>query len=808
MLLLLAAAAGPAACKPSIRPTSRRIVLAAIPPLLAAPSIQPAAALQHPAAVPATQLLALARTEALPDTLLPGWEPLDSVDIGARTRQAVEKQYPLNFVSYLTRCLVNWEPVTRRWWEERQAEAAAFAAAEGVSTSTPFGSMELAREEQYRAASYRSLIASVLLGLEQFQGQRGCEQLLARLRSRYASAQSQPERLRALAQLYSMLDGDLQPVDAISALLGEADNGRVAAINLPKEIDGLGSAPIAINIERPPSKNGRPAAARALVRPTGRWRSVRLIDGGAGYVDKEVVKLDMPAPPGGGEPPKIVARVRNGSLTELRLVSAGQGYVPAEGTTLDGFAMAEANGGRYELQLSAPAKAATGQEECRTARAELLAEYALIGIEVTDGGLGYNVNEPPSISLRRVMTASSADEDEDGGWAAAAELESVNLDVRIEAQVATSLSPSDLAQLQGRLSSRSATASGVGGLRLDRGMTMELLPPALTPIRSSPREPFLLPLKLPTGVFGLPADAPVERQSPLTLGDAARIFLAGGLGSSAAHTALVPIDVVKTRLQSDRDRYAGPIDCARRLAQEEGATAFTQGLGATTLGYALAGSLSFGLVELFGRLVRGAAGPGNSLLFSVPLLGIATVMATAFVACALCPFEAVRVNSVRSGKSSLETFRAVLARGGPMALFEALPASVCKEVPYVVAKIITFDRASAALLAAFPDVADTSLSGTFSLAAGAVAGIVAVIASHPADVVFTQSSRDGGTLAGAISDVRNAPELLLQGLAPRILFGAVLVALQFYLYTQLRSILGVSKAELTLVWDALTVLKT
>jgi solute carrier family 25 phosphate transporter 3 len=339
-------------------------------------------------------------------------------------------------------------------------------------------------------------------------------------------------------------------------------------------------------------------------------------------------------------------------------------------------------------------------------------------------------------------------------------------------------------------------------------MTLELLPPALAPVRALPRDPFTLPIQLRPDAFGAPAAAPVERQTPLSAGDAARIFLSGGLCGSAAHTALVPLDVVKTRLQSDLGRYAGPLDCVRTLSREEGLSAFTQGLAATTVGYALAGSLSFGLVEVFGRAVRGAAGPGNALLFSVPLLGLATVMATAFVACAVCPFEAVRVMAVRTGGSSADALKAVLARGGPAALFEALPANVLKEVPFVVAKFLTFDRASAALLAAYPEVADASLSGALSLVAGAIAGLVAVVASHPADVVFTKSNKDGGTLASAILEVREAPELLLQGLGPRLFFGALLVALQFYLYTQLRGVLGVSKADLTLVWDALTVLKT
>ena len=48
-----------------------------------------------------------------------------------------------------------------------------------------------------------------------------------------------------------------------------------------------------------------------------------------------------------------------------------------------------------------------------------------------------------------------------------------------------------------------------------------------------------------------------------------------------------------------------------------------------------------------------------------------------------------------------------------------------------------------------------------------------------------------------------APRLALKGLGPRGLFGVLLVSLQFLFYAQLRGAFGVSKADLTLVLDAL-----
>ena len=99
------------------------------------------------------------------------------------------------------------------------------------------------------------------------------------------------------------------------------------------------------------------------------------------------------------------------------------------------------------------------------------------------------------------------------------------------------------------------------------------------------------------------------------------------------------------------------------------------------------------------------------------------------------------------------------------------------------------------------------LSTLFPLLAGAIAGVIAVLASQPADVVLTRTNDDGATLGDAVASVREQPALILQGLSARMLYGVLLVSLQFLIYTNLRGLFGVSKADLTLVLDALAVLR-
>ena len=76
--------------------------------------------------------------------------------------------------------------------------------------------------------------------------------------------------------------------------------------------------------------------------------------------------------------------------------------------------------------------------------------------------------------------------------------------------------------------------------------------------------------------------------------------------------------------------------------EKEGAAGFAQGIGATVAGYAIAGSLSFGLLELFSRGLREVVGPGNALFFGTVLIALSSVLATTVRATVVCPFEAVR----------------------------------------------------------------------------------------------------------------------------------------------------------------------
>lgn len=69
--------------------------------------------------------------------------------------------------------------------------------------------------------------------------------------------------------------------------------------------------------------------------------------------------------------------------------------------------------------------------------------------------------------------------------------------------------------------------------------------------------------------------------SSLHVGLVGRYALAGAICATAGHTALVPMDVIKTRMQGSPGMYAGVGAAAKHIVKSEGAGALLLGLAPT-----------------------------------------------------------------------------------------------------------------------------------------------------------------------------------------------------------------------------------
>lgn len=730
------------------------------------------------------------------NTPLPaGWTPLDEVDIGLSAFKAVESEFSVKFSALFARFLVNNEDLTRRWWEQKQREA-------GVLPSKEL-------QETYLLSTFSQLIASVELGLERFEDASGSTKLASILQKRYKS----PTEKRQLAQLLALVDQpSLQPVGTIRSLLAEADNARVESLSLigaasnKSNLYLLQSDDPQVIISPPPAVSGRTAKAKPVLRPTGRWRGVQIVDAGYGYAQGEEpkVQVGISSSNSGSDaksvrPLRIRATTRNGSVDRLILEDVGSGYLNADGLMPS-----------LELLLSPPAE---DSSLSRAARATLLPEYELCGLELLDGGSGYNIDEPAVVMIREPVAVTVRQ-----GLKESQTVYSIAVNVSMKAANVREEATSQAAMRA--LEEELLDASRFNGLPLlleaRRGSGkngMRTLPSSLLPRYDEEARVYRLPISIPAGAFGKRADVPVEQQPQLSLSEVARIFASGALCSGTAHTVLVPIDVVKTALQQDPERYVGPVECAKDLVAKDGFVGgLLRGAGSTWAGYSIAGALSFGLVEVFGRALRSATGPGIALLFGPPLLIAASAAATVICTIAVCPFEAVRVQSVKSGKAGLDVLKEILEVEGIASLYRGIAPILLKEVPFVVTKFLVFNAMSDLLKSYVENAGFIStpvLATELTVLAGALAGLAAVFVSQPADAVFTLANDGPGmSVMSAVEQVKERPRLIVDGLETRLLFGVLLVTLQFFFYTQLRATLGVSKDDLTIVWDALSPLRS
>ena len=82
-----------------------------------------------------------------------------------------------------------------------------------------------------------------------------------------------------------------------------------------------------------------------------------------------------------------------------------------------------------------------------------------------------------------------------------------------------------------------------------------------------------------------------------------RYFVAGGICAAASHGITTPIDVVKTKMQTNPEKYnKGMLAAAKDIIKTEGIAFLLTGLAPTVVGYGLEGALKFGFYETFKML--------------------------------------------------------------------------------------------------------------------------------------------------------------------------------------------------------------
>merc|ERR1719187_1705581 len=266
----------------------------------------------------------------------------------------------------------------------------------------------------------------------------------------------------------------------------------------------------------------------------------------------------------------------------------------------------------------------------------------------------------------------------------------------------------------------------------------------------------------------------------------------GMLSCGLTHTAVVPLDLVKCRIQVDAAKYGGIIKGFRVSIAEEGMRGLAKGWAPTLIGYSMQGVGKFGFYELFKILYSGIIGEENTFLWRTSLYLAASASAEFFADIALCPMEAVKVkiqtmpgfaNTLREG------FPKIMAEEGVSGFYKGLVPLWARQIPYTMMKFACFERTVELLYKhVVPKPRPECTKGeqlVVTFVAGYIAGVFCAIVSHPADSVVSVLNKESGSTAVQVLK-KLGPKGVWKGLVARIIMIGTLTALQWFIYDSVK----------------------
>lgn len=264
----------------------------------------------------------------------------------------------------------------------------------------------------------------------------------------------------------------------------------------------------------------------------------------------------------------------------------------------------------------------------------------------------------------------------------------------------------------------------------------------------------------------------------------------GLLSCGITHTAVTPLDLVKCRLQVNKEKYKSLGNGFKLTYQEGGAGGLFLGWAPTALGYSAQGICKFGFYEFFKNIYSGMIGEENTYLYRTSLYLAASASAEFFADIALSPMESCKV---RIQTSPVGTFPTTLRKAAPKiyaeeglnGFYKSLAPLWGRQIPYTMMKFACFERTVEALYAYVVPKPRAECSKSEQLvvtfAAGYIAGVFCAIVSHPADTIVSYMNKSKGCTVG-----QAAKELgfngMWAGLGPRIIMIGTLTALQWFIY--------------------------
>jgi len=264
----------------------------------------------------------------------------------------------------------------------------------------------------------------------------------------------------------------------------------------------------------------------------------------------------------------------------------------------------------------------------------------------------------------------------------------------------------------------------------------------------------------------------------------------GVLSCGITHTAVTPLDLVKCRLQVDKEKYKSIGNGFKVTLAEGGAKGLVLGWAPTAIGYSAQGLCKFGFYEVFKKIYSDMIGEENTYLYRTSLYLASSASAEFFADIALSPMEACKVRMQTSPVGTFPTtlrgaFPRIMKEEGVNGFYKSLVPLWCRQIPYTMMKFACFERTVEAIYQyVVPKPrADCSKSEQLvvTFAAGYIAGVFCAIVSHPADTLVSYLNKAPGSGIGDAVKVLGFKGLWL-GLVPRIIMIGTLTALQWFIY--------------------------
>ncbi|CAL9055963.1 unnamed protein product [Musa banksii] len=275
-------------------------------------------------------------------------------------------------------------------------------------------------------------------------------------------------------------------------------------------------------------------------------------------------------------------------------------------------------------------------------------------------------------------------------------------------------------------------------------------------------------------------------------------MVAGSVAGLVEHTAMFPVDTLKTRMQAGSppcQPLVGLRQTLRAVVSAEGPLGLYRGVGAMSLGAGPAHAVYFSVYELSKESLS-RENPNNPAVHAA-----SGVLATIASDAVFTPMDTVKQRLQLKGspyKGVVDCVSRVLTEEGIRAFYASYKTTVIMNAPYTAVHFATYEAAKRALMEISPESA-TDERLVVHATAGAAAGALAAAVTTPLDVVKTQLQCQQGVCgcdrfsSSSTSEViraiigRDGYVGLMRGWKPRMLFHAPAAAICWSTYEATKS---------------------